>query len=75
MPAGRGFRHDDEERLFPLGPESAEGDPEKLVEDVEFRPRTSSLQHGELLPEHEILQHKTPMAVRETSERTDPEQQ
>jgi hypothetical protein len=50
------------------------GNPKELVEPVQVWPRLSSLQHGELLPEHEVLEDEIPMATKEASEGSEPEQ-
>ena len=67
-----GCNHD--ERSFPLLPKSTDGNPEKLVEDAETRPRAAPLQHGELLPEHEVLEDEIPAATEEAEERSEAEQ-
>lgn len=51
-----------------------DGNPEKLVEDAEDRPRAAPLQHGELLPEHEVLEDKIPATTEEAEERSEAEQ-
>jgi hypothetical protein len=50
------------------------GNPEELVEPVQVWPRLSSLQHGELLPEHEVLNYEIPAATKEASEGSEAEQ-
>jgi hypothetical protein len=49
VPTHDGFGRDRNEGLLPSGPESADGDPEELVEQVESWPRMSTFQDGELL--------------------------
>jgi hypothetical protein len=56
MPTHHGLRSHHDERLFPLRPESAGDHPEEFVEHAEFGFRMLALQHGDLLPEREILQ-------------------
>jgi len=65
VPADDGFRRDDEEGLLPSLPDAPSDYPEELVEEAEPRARMSTFQHGELLPEHEILQNKIPTATEE----------
>jgi hypothetical protein len=58
VPTDHSFRCDYDERLLPPGPEPTNGNPEKLVEDAKARPRAAPLQHGELLPEDEVLKEQ-----------------
>lgn len=74
MPTDHRLGRDHDERLFPLRPKSTDGNPEKLVEDAEARPRAAPLQHGELLPEHEVLEDEIPAATEEAEERSEAEQ-
>jgi hypothetical protein len=48
-------------------------DPEEFVEAAQHRSQMATLQHNELLPQSEVLQDKTVMAVKDPSERSDPE--
>jgi hypothetical protein len=74
VPTDHGFGRDHDERLFPLWPESTDGNPEELVEDAEARPRATPLQHSELLPEHEVLEEEIPAVAEEAEEPSEPEQ-
>ena len=56
MPADDSFRCDDEESLFPSGPDPLSDYPEKLIEKPETRARMSTLQYDELLTQSEILE-------------------
>jgi hypothetical protein len=47
-------------------------DPEELVERTYARTAMPTFQHGELLPEHEILQYKIPAATEEANQCSDP---
>jgi hypothetical protein len=58
MPANHSFWGDDDERLFPLGPQSTDSNPEQLVEQTESWSRTTPFQHGQLLAEHEVLKEE-----------------
>jgi len=48
VPTHHGFGRDRNEGFLPSGPESADGDPEELVEQVWSWPRMTTFQHGEL---------------------------
>src|SRR5487761_52160 len=74
VPTDHRLGRDHDERLFPLRPKSTDGNPEKLVEDAEARPRAAPLQHGELLPEHKVLEDEIPAATEEAEERSEAEQ-
>ena len=67
VPADDGFGRNDEKRLFPSRPDPPSDYPEDLVEEAQARARMSAFQHGELLPEHEILQNKIPATTEEAS--------
>jgi hypothetical protein len=62
VPADHGLWHDDEERLFPLRPESASGGPKEFVEHTEFWFGMSTLQHDKLLSKSQVL-HKQILSV------------
>ena len=49
VPTHYGFRRDDDQGLFPSGPESTNGDPEQFVERAQAGASTTPLQYGELL--------------------------
>jgi hypothetical protein len=74
VPTDHCFRRDHNERLLPLGPKPTDRDPEELVQDTEYGPRAAPLQHGELLPEHEVLEDEIPAATEKTEEGSEPEQ-
>jgi hypothetical protein len=74
MPANHGLWCDNDQSLFPRGPEPMGNDPEEFVKPTEPRPRMSTFQNGELLPKREILQHKFLTAAKKTNEDPKPEQ-
>ena len=49
MPTHHGFRRDHNKGLLPSAPESADRDPEELVEQVQSWPRMPTFQDGQLL--------------------------
>jgi len=71
VPTHHGFGRDRNEGLLPSGPESADGDPEELIEEAEDRPWTAPLQHRELLPEREILQEEMPTTAQRANKRSE----
>ena len=50
------IREGTDECLFPALPGSGQENPEEAIELTEFRPPTSSVQNGDLLPEREVLE-------------------
>ena len=58
MPAGHSVRSDQIEALFPVGPESAKGNPKQLVEQTNSWFRMPAFQDDELLAKSEVLQHQ-----------------
>jgi len=56
VPTPHGFRRNHNEGLLPSGPESADGDPEELVDQVYSWPRVPTFQDGELLTQRQILE-------------------
>lgn len=56
VPAGHSVRSDKIEALFPVGPESAKGNPKQLVEQTQSWLRIPAFQHDELLAKSEVLQ-------------------
>ena len=58
MAAGHGVRSDQIEVLFPVGPKSAKGNPEQLVEQTKAWFRMPAFQDDELLAKSEVLQHQ-----------------
>jgi hypothetical protein len=56
VPAHNCLGHDEEERLFPLGPELASGAPKELVEHTESWFGMSALECRQLMPQGKILQ-------------------
>ena len=75
MPPNHCLWRDDDQSFFPGGPELMGNDPEQFVEEIEPWPRMPTFQNGELLPKHEILQHKLPTATKKANEYTKPEQE
>ena len=56
MPADKGLRSDDKQRLSPIRPDSREGEPKPSVNPSQSGPWTLSLHHRQLLPKSQILQ-------------------
>ena len=69
MPPDHCLWCDDNERLFPAGPESSRQDPAELIESGEPWPRTSSLQRNELLTENEIFKKQATTSAEQAKER------
>jgi len=74
VPTRDGLGRDDDRSLLPFWPQSADGDPEELVDDAGHGPRVPPLQHGDLLAKNQVLYDRTPMATKEADERPEPEQ-
>ena len=56
MPSGNGFRFDDDQDIAPVGPETAEQNPEYSVFHSKPRARLFSLEYAQLLPAGNDLQ-------------------
>ena len=56
MPSGNGFRFDDDQDIAPVGPETAEQNPEYSVFHSKPRARMFSLEYAQLLTEGKDLQ-------------------
>ena len=69
MPPDHCLWCDDNERLFPAGPESSRQDPADLIESGEPWPRTSSLQRNKLLTESEIFKKQATTSAEQAKER------
>src|SRR6516162_965097 len=54
VPPDNSFRSDHDDRPLPSRPQPTDANPEELVKQIESRPRTTPLQHGQLLSQHEI---------------------
>jgi hypothetical protein len=67
VPADDSFGRNDEKGLLPSRPDPPSDYPEELIEEAQARARMSAFQHGELLPEQEILQDKIPAATDEAN--------
>jgi hypothetical protein len=67
VPADDSFGRNDEKGLLPSRPDPPSDYPEELIEEAQAWARMSAFQHGELLPEHEILQNKIPTATEEAN--------
>ena len=63
VPAHHSLRTDDDQSLFPSGPETSCQDPEGLIEDSQ--PRPPPLQRRELLPECEVFKQQLASGVEE----------
>jgi hypothetical protein len=55
VPLNDRLGNDDDEKLLPIRPDLAGGDPEQFVEQCQSRPWMPTLKYRELLPESEIL--------------------
>jgi hypothetical protein len=75
VPPHHSFRRDDDEGLLPTRPDSSSNYPEEFIEEAEDRPWTAPLQHGELLPEREILQQEMPTTAKRAHKRSEPEKE
>lgn len=73
MPADDGFRCDDEESLFPTGPDPPSDYPEELIEKPETRARMSTFQRDELLTQSEILEKETLPSAKEVYQHSEAE--
>ena len=67
MPADDGFGRDDDEGPLPSRPDPPSDYPEELIEEVKARARMSTLQHGELLTQSEILEEETSPHAKEAN--------
>ena len=56
VPTNYGFRCDDDESLFPSRSESADSDPDELVEQVQSWPPMPTFQDNRLLTQRQILE-------------------
>jgi hypothetical protein len=56
MPGYNGFRFDDNQRVAPCGPITAEKNPEYSIPDSQLRTRMFSLEYAQLLTEGNDLQ-------------------
>src|SRR5450759_5075336 len=61
------------ECLFPLGPEPASYDPEKLVDGSQPWPRLLALKDGELLAKGEVFEHQTAARPKPAKHGSEPE--
>jgi hypothetical protein len=73
VPADDGFRHDDDEGLLPSRPDPPSDYPEELIEEAEARARMSTLQHDELLTQHEILEEESLPPAKEVNQHSEAE--
>jgi hypothetical protein len=67
VPADDRFGRDDDEGLLPSRPDPPSDYPEELIEEVETRAGTLTLQRDELLTQSEILDKETPPPAKEAS--------
>jgi hypothetical protein len=71
VPADDGFRRDDDEGLFPSGPDPPSNHPKELIEEAETRARMSTLQRDELLTQSKILEKETLPSAKEAYQRSE----
>lgn len=72
MPSDDRFWCNDDDRFFPLWPNSTNNDPEELVDQPESGTRMPPVQHRELLPKHQVLPEKTLLPAKKPNERAEP---
>src|SRR5450631_107547 len=72
MPANHGLRGNHDERLLPGRPTPASQHPEQFVEHAELGFRMLALQHGELLPECQILQEQASARTKDANKYSEP---
>jgi hypothetical protein len=71
VPADDGFGRDDNEGLLPSKPDPPSDYPEELIEEVEARARTSTLQCDELLTQSKILEKETSPPAKEANQHSE----
>src|SRR5262245_43180740 len=58
MPRHDGNRINDQQRGFPIGPQSPEQDPKDPIERTNWRPASSAPENGQLLEQGEVFDHQ-----------------
>ena len=71
MPSGNGFRFDDDQDIAPVGPETAEQNPEYSVFHSKPRARMFSLEYAQLLTEGKDLHPETVTGTEEGIEESE----
>ena len=71
VPRDHGRRLHDRERVGPSRPDARDDDPEGAVDRAKRRPGPGALEHGELLPEHEVLDDEARARAEGGEKRTD----
>ena len=61
------------EALFPVGPESAQGNPKQLVEQTNSWFRMPAFQDDELLAKSEVLQHQVLARTKKAKDGSEPD--
>jgi len=61
------------EALFPVGPESAKGNPEQLVEQTNSWFRMPAFQDNKLLAKSEVLQHQVLARAKKAKDGSEPD--
>ena len=76
VPTNHGFRRDDEECLFPAGPEPTSQQPEEPVEQIKPWTRMTPFQHGKLLAQCQIIEQEALTRAKEAKDGSqgDPEE-
>ena len=76
VPTDHGFRCDDEECLFPAGPEPTSQQPDESVEPIKPWVRMTPFQHGKLLAKCQILEQEALTRAKEANDGSegDPEE-
>ena len=73
MPANHGLRGNHDERLLPGRPTPASEHPEQFVGYAKLGFGMLAFQHGELLPECQILQEQASARTKDANEYSEPE--
>jgi hypothetical protein len=76
VPAGHGFRRNDDQALLPTGPDLPGNNPEEPVEGAKSWPWMAPFQRGKLLTQGQVFEEKTSLRTKEANERSkaEPEQ-
>jgi hypothetical protein len=68
VPAGDGFRRDQDEGLLPSRPDPPSDYPEELIEEAETRARMSTLKRDDLLTQSENLKKEASPPTKEADQ-------
>src|SRR5216683_5050183 len=73
VPSHHGLWEDENERFFPVGPETARHDPEEFIEWTQSGSRVLAFQDGELLAKGEILEQQAAVGAKNAKNGSEPE--